>query len=206
MKRRIGMAVCWMVTASVPLLAQDRLYPATGRPDIPTLLTEDHSSFVAEKTFEYKLTLGFPTSDRSEFLPSTRARIVMLWLRIENLSPHPVEVNVAKFTSTDDAGPAYSVLTIDEVFNRIIAETGGSAIVSKTLRGVSLGRAGNKPTQEQFKEDMVRYSLQSGRIPPRSVKEGLIYFDGLQRKKFILNVGLGDLWSRPFVFSNAKSK
>jgi len=115
-------------------------------------------------------------------------------------------VNVAKFTSTDDAGRAYSILTIDEVFNRIIAETGGSAIVSKALRGVSLGRAGNKPTEEQFKEDMVRYSLQSGRIPPRSIKEGLIYFEGPQRKKFILNVGLGDLWSMPFIFSNVKSK
>src|SRR5438552_1598155 len=100
----------------------------------------------------------------------------------------------------------YSALSVDEASNRIIAGTSAGSLGSKTLRGISLGKAGNKPTEEQLREDIVRYSLQPAVLAAGAVKEGLIYFEAPPRKKFTVSVVLGDLWSRPLVFSTEKQK
>jgi hypothetical protein len=55
-------------------------------------------------------------------------------------------------------------------------------------------------------EDVLRYSIQSGAIPAGGVREGLIYFEGPTQKKYRLNVTLGDVWSRPLVFSTEKQR
>jgi hypothetical protein len=192
---------------SAPVLAQETVYPVPDKSDLPTLFTADHLAFVVEKTFEHKLTIGFPTDARVAFLPSTKARVVILWIRVENLSQHAISVDVSRFTTTDDQGRTVPQLTLDQTFDRFSPGAANSqALVNKTLRSISLGRAGNKETEEQLKDDLMRYALLSGDIPPRGVKEGLIYFDAPPRKKFTLSVRLGDLWSRPFVFSNAKPK
>ena len=107
---------------------------------------------------------------------------------------------------TDGEGRAYRMLTIDETSDRVIAGAGGaSALLSKTLRGVSLGRTG-KVTEEGLKDDLVRYSLKPGQIVSRGVKDGLLYFDAPQAKNYTVSVALGDLWSKPFVFSTSKPK
>jgi len=196
---------CCVVVASFPALSQERLHPVSSNSE-PTILTEDHASFVAEKSFEYKLTLGFPKDDKTWFLPSTDARIIALWLRIHNVSRQPIEINPSKFTSTDDKGKVYAALTTDEAFNRIIAGTGDTPVVSKTLRGISLGRAGAKVSEEQVKEDIIRYALQPAKMPAGAVAEGLVYFEAPDRKKFAVGIRLGDLWSRSFPFSTEKQK
>ena len=82
----------------------------------------------------------------------------------------------------------------------------GDSLGSKTLRGISLGRVNGKRTEEQVKDDMVRYSLQNGTIPPGSTREGMIYFEAPARKKFTVSIDLGGLWSKPFLFSTSKQK
>jgi hypothetical protein len=205
MKERIILAVLWLTIAALPAMAQDKLYPVTAKSDVPALMTADRSAFVAEK-IGYKLTLGPADDDRTAFLPATRARIIILWCRVENLTDQPLQVNIEKFTMTDGEGRAYRMLTTDETTERVIAGAGGaSALLSKTLHGVSLGRTG-KFTEEQVKDDVVRYSLKPGQIPSHGVKDGLLYFEAPQAKNYSVNVGLGDLWSKPFVFSTTKPK
>ena len=205
MNRHILLCLCWIIVASTPVLAQETLYPVRDNTDAPMILTEDHFAVVAEKSFEYKLTFGFPANDKAWFFPNTRTRIVVLWLRIQNLSQRPIQFETSKFTSTDDAGKTSSVLTADEASRRIIAGADGTPI-TKTLHGISLGHAGNKPTEDQLKEDILRYSLQSGQIAGGGVVEGLIYFERPEPKKFNVKIRLGDLWSKPFIFSNVKPK
>jgi len=205
MKGRIIIALLWLTIAALPAMAQEKLYPVTAKSDVPALMTADRSAFVAEK-IAYKVTLGPADDDRTAFLPSTRARIVILWLRVENRTEQPLQVNIEKVTMTDGEGRAYRMLTTDETAERVIAGAGGaSALLSKTLRGVSLGRTG-KVTEEQVKDDVVRYSLKPGPIVPRGVKDGLLYFEAPQAKNYTVNVGLGDLWTKPFVFSTTKPK
>jgi hypothetical protein len=74
------------------------------------------------------------------------------------------------------------------------------------LRSLSLGRAGDSRDRDDIKEDIVRYSLHSGEIPPGGVREGMIYFEGPPRKKFNVRILLGDLWSRPLLFSTEKQR
>ena len=205
MKERIIFALLWLFIAALPAMAQDKLYPVTSKSDGPALMTADRTAFVAEK-IGYKLTLGPPDDDRTAFLPATRARIIILWFRVENLTDQPLQVAIDKFTVTDGEGRAYRMLTIDESSDRVIAGAGGaSALLSKTLRGVSLGRTG-KVTEEGLKDDLVRYSLKPGQIVSRGVKDGLLYFDAPQAKNYTVSVALGDLWSKPFVFSTSKPK
>src|ERR1051326_4604837 len=46
----------------------------------------DRSGFVVEKAFAHKITVARPTNQQAWFIPSTKIRIVVLWIRIENLS------------------------------------------------------------------------------------------------------------------------
>ncbi|HLH30693.1 MAG TPA: hypothetical protein VKY31_05790 [Terriglobia bacterium] len=208
MKRRLFIALACIVTVSLSALAQETVYPVLPKSDIPVLLTEDHFGFVVEKTFQYKLTFGFPSMDKAWFVPGTKTRLVMLWLRVENLSAEPLKLDTSKFTSVDDTGRMYKPLSADETYAKIMSGVAGTepTLASKTLKGISLGKKGNTVTADQIKDDILRYGLQSEMMPPRSIKDGLIYFEAPEKKKFTISVSLGDLWSRPFVFSTSKPK
>jgi len=187
-------------------LAQDKLYPVRGSKDVSVILTPDRSGFVVEKAFEHKLIVAFPTDDNVSFIPDTREQIIVLWLRIQNVSQRPIQLDIAKFTSADDEGRMYSGLAPDEAANRIIAAAAGGSIGTKTLRGISLGRVANKPTDEQIRENIQRYSIHSGEIAAGAVKQGLIFFERPAQKNFTVRIALGNLWSQPLVFSTAKQK
>ncbi len=202
MSSRFLAPVLLLLTA-VPAFAQDRLYPVTGTKGFPVVLTADRSAVVVEKAFQHKLILGYPSDDR--FRPDTGSPLILLWLRVQNLSPRPMELSTAKFISTDEEGRTYSVLSLEEVTNRILAG-GGESIGTKTLRSLSLGRVGGKPSEDQLKTDIQRYSLQSSEIPAGGVKEGLIYFEKPPRKNYTLSITLLDLWSQPLAFSTTKQK
>jgi hypothetical protein len=115
-----------------------------------------------------------------------------------------MKLDTSKFTSTDDQGRMYLVLPPDEAANQILADGSNGSIGTKTLRSISLGRAGNKPTDEQLRDDIQRYSLHTGEVPAGATREGLIYFERPSQKKFTLSVVLGDLWSQPLLFSTEK--
>jgi len=193
----------WLVIAALPGLGQDRLYPVTTTKGFPIVLTADRSSFVVEKAFQHKLTLGYPSDGR--FRPDTEAPLIVLWLRVQSLSPRPMELSTAEFTCKDEDGRTCSALTPEEATNRILAEDSGS-LGTKTLRSLSLGRVGGKPSEDQLRADLQRYSLQSSQILPSGVKEGLIYFEKPPRKNYTVSITLGDLWSQPFVFSTSRQK
>jgi len=206
MKREILTALSWVIITSVPLLAQEKLYPVRDNKEAPVLVTSDRSAFVVERTFQYKITIGFPSDDNLAFVPDTNAQLVVLWLRIQNLSQRPVSVSTDKFTSTDEKNKVYPALTPEDAANRIVGGASGGSIGTRALRNISLGKAAARPTDEQLKEDVLRYSLQATQIPPGSVREGLIFFEAPPQKKFNVNVVLGDLSSRPLPFSTSKQK
>jgi len=205
MTRKWFLPLFWLVVIVLPARGQEKMYPVRGTQNVPVILTADRSAVVVEKAFQHKLTLGYPTDDRAAFA-DTRAPIIGLWLRVQNVSQRPMKVDAAKFSSTDDQGRTYSALMPEEASKRIVAEAPEGSIGTKTLRGISLGRAGNVQTEEQLKDDIQRYSFQSGEIAAGATKEGLIYFERPPQKKFTFRVVLGDLWSQPLVFSTEKQK
>ncbi len=205
-KRIFVIPLLWLIFASLPAAGQQKLYPVTKGRDVPVILSPDHSGLVLEKAFQYKLTLGFPTSDSTIFIPQTDTPIVMLWLKIQNTSTGPLEVNVSKFASTDDQGQAYKALSLDDAFTRIISGFYGATNGSRTVKTITLGHIANIPSEEEFKANLQRYSLPPGQVPSNIVKEGWIYFDKPQRKKFTVTVTLGDLSSQPLLFSTEKPK
>jgi hypothetical protein len=206
MKHKIFITFGSILIASLPALAQQKLYPVRDTKDSPALVTRDRSAFVIEKSFQHKSTLGFPSENNVAFVPETGAPIVMLWLRVQNTSQRPIEVNTTAFMITDDQGKTYMGLTSEDAANRIVAGGPGGSLGTKALRGISLGKAAGVPPEEQLRDDIQRYSLQSRPIQPGAVGEGLIYFDGPQRKKFTVTVTLAELWSKPLVFSTEKQK
>ena len=193
-----------MIVLSLPVFGQEKLYPVRSNKNVPLILTTDRTAVVVERAFQHKLTMGSPTDERSYFLSDTRAPIIGFWLRVQNVSPRPMNLDTAKFTSTDDQGRMYLALPPDEAANQILADVSNGSIGTKTLRSISLGRAGNKPTEEQLRDDIQRYSLHSGEIPAGAAREGLIYFEKPRQKKFTLSVVLGELWSQPLLFSTEK--
>jgi hypothetical protein len=206
MKRVFVIPVVWLILASIPAPAQERLYPVKKFRDVPVVLSPDRSGIVVERAFQYKLTLGFPTSDSTIFIPQTETPIVMLWLKIQNTSQKPIDLNVSKFTSMDDQGRTYQALSVDEASKRIVAGFNGATNGTKTLKALSLGHVANIPSEEEFRSSLARYSLQPGQAGPNILKEGWIYFEKPPMKKFTVTVLLGDLSSQPLVFSTEKQK
>jgi hypothetical protein len=206
MKTQFVTAILCILIAGLPAVAQQKVYPVRGRPEVSVLITSDRLSFSIDKAFQHKLVVGAPSDDRMSLLPDTDAPIVILSLRIQNVSQRPLALDTSKFTITDDQGKTYPNLKPEDAYTRMTADPSGGSIGSKTLRGISLGKVGGKRTEEEVKEDFVRYSLQSGEIPGGAVKEGLIYFEGPRKKKFTLTVTLGDLLARPLAFSTEKGK
>src|SRR5215470_11892381 len=149
MTRKWFLPLFWLVVIILPVRGQEKLYPVRGTQNVPVILTADRSAVVVEKAFQHKLTLGYPTDERASFA-DTRAPIIGLWLRVQNVSQRPMRVDVSKFTSMDDQGRTYSALMPEEASKRILAEASEATIGTKTLRGISLGRAGNVPTEEQL--------------------------------------------------------
>ena len=199
-------ALAWLVLAGLPAAAQQKLYPITKFKDIPIILSPDHSGIVLDKAFQFKLTLGFPTSDSTIFIPQTETPIVMLWLKIQNTSQRPFDVDISKFGSVDDQGQTYPGLSVDEAFKRIVAGFYGATSGSKTLKALSLGHVADIPSEEEFRSSLTRYSFQSGPVGPNIQKEGWIYFDKPPRKKFTVSVTLSGLSSQPLNFSTEKQK
>jgi hypothetical protein len=116
-------------------------------------------------------------------------------------------VDTSKFVATDDMGRMYTALPAAEAVDRIMEGVSGSPSMStKALQRLSLGRAGKPLTAEQVRADLIRYSVSSGSMTAGSVKEGMIYFEQPAQKKFTLKIVLGDLWSKPLVFSTEKQK
>jgi hypothetical protein len=188
--------------ASLPAFGQVKLYAVQGK-DFSLLVNHDHSAFALEKAFEYKSTFGF-LPDEVAVLPDSKTKLVVLWMRIQNVSSRPFELNVSSFTATDDQKRTYSALNPDEAAGQIIAGTAVATLGTKTLNKLSLGRAQNKATEEQMRDDIIRYSLRSGVVEPQEMREGLIYFEAPTRKKFSLSVILGSLWTKPLLFSTQK--
>jgi hypothetical protein len=204
MKRKLFAAVYCLLMASLPGVAQDKLYPVRNNSDVSVLVNSERSAFTIDRAFQHKMTLGFPDDDRMSLLLEPQTPIVVLWLRVQNLSQRPLEMNPTKFSASDDEGRSYASLTAEEAFNKMAAEGSGDSLGAKTLRGISLGRVANKRSLEDVKEDVVRYSLHSGTLPPGGVREGFIFFQGPAKKKYRLAVTLGDLWSKPVTFSTDK--
>jgi len=206
MKRVFILPLLWLIFAGLPAAGQQKLYPVTKFRDTPVVLSPDHSGIVVDRAFQYKLTLGFPTSDSTIFIPQTETPIVMLWLKIQNTSQKPIDLNISRFTSTDDEGRGYPALSVDDAFNRILSGFYGATNGTKTLKALSLGHVANVPSEEEFRSNLVRYSLQPGQVGPNILKEGWIYFEKPPMKKFAVTVSLGDLSSQPLVFSTEKQK
>jgi hypothetical protein len=204
--KRCLLLIFWLIVAGLPLLAQEKVYPIRDIKDLSVVLTNDRSGFVVEKAFQHKLTLQFPDDDALSFFPDTKARLVMLWMRLQSVSQRPFSVDPSKFVATDEEGRTYTALPADEAVNRIMDSVSVASMSSKALRRLSLGKAGKPLTVDQIRADLIRYSIQPGEMAPGSVMEGMIYFEQPAQKKFTLKVLLGDLWAKPLTFSTEKQK
>jgi hypothetical protein len=213
MKRRIFLPTLWTLFTALPVLAQQPLYPVQTGVSLGSVRVEaspyqdNRYSYVAEKGIEYKLTLGFPRDDQADFIQDTGANVAVLWLRIENLSNYPIAVDATKFTATDKNGHAYPRLEPGEAFDRIIEEKGRTLkALNKGIRSVTLGKAAGQSTVDEARDEAVRFALQNGPVPAQGTVQGLIYFESPDTKTFTLNIGLGNLWPKPFGFTNVKPK
>src|SRR5262249_28304655 len=155
---------------------------------------------VVEKAFQHKLSIEFPDDDALSILPETKARLVVLWMRLQNVSQGSLSVDTSKFVATDDKGKTYTALPAAQAVDRIMEGVSGSSVSTKALQRLSLGRAGKPLTAEQVRADLIRYSVDSGSMTVGSVKEGMIYFEQPAQKKFTLKIVLGELWSKPLTF------
>src|SRR5262245_15985522 len=201
-----------MGTLIVPVSGQGKLYPVPIDGGFGSMRIQAAPStgaparLIAQKA-EYSLRLGFPTDVEAGSLPETDAKILMLWLKIQNLTDYPMNFDPSKFTASGEGGKTYPMLSSDQALDRMIEAGGGitRSVLSRATQGISLGRLG-KSDEAQLRDEAKRFSLQPGSIQPQGVREGLLFFEAPSEKRFTVNIGLVDLWSKPFIFTNVKPR
>lgn len=125
------------------------------------------------------------------------ARMIPIYVKIENLTDKPLTLKTSTFSIVDDEGKGYYGLETQEAIKRFTDTHGiATAVIAGPLMGPSI--------QAKMGEEIRRESLESGDIPPRSFKEGIVWFDAPKRQHYTLKVTLGELWREPFVFSTKK--
>ena len=147
---------------------------------------------VAEKP-EYNLTLG------RSLMKHKNARMIGIYVKVENLTDKPLTIKTSKFTMTDNEGKGYYGLETEEAIKRF-NDTHGLATA------IMVGPFMNPALQARMAEEIRRESLESGDIPPHSFKEGIVFFDAPKKQHYTLKVTLTDLWPDPFTFSTEKPK
>ena len=147
---------------------------------------------VAEKP-DYTLTLG------RSLMKHKNARMIGIYVKVENLTDKPLTIKTSKFSMTNDEGKGYYGLETEEAIKRY---TNTHGLATAILAGPLM----NPALQARVAEEIRRESLESGDIPPHSFKEGIVFFDAPKKQHYTLKVILTDLWPDPFIFSTDKPK
>ncbi|HEX8090644.1 MAG TPA: hypothetical protein VF762_17420 [Blastocatellia bacterium] len=179
---------------SIGVFAQGQdLYPISGGTRTePDLKNKKLIQIIAEKP-DYKLTVGRSLMKRKS------ARMIGIYVKIENLADKPLSVKTSKFSMTDDEGKGYYGLETEEAIKRFNNTHGiTTAIIAGPLM--------NPAVQARMAEEIRRESLESGDIPPHSFKEGIVFFDAPKKQHYTLMVSLTELWPEPFIFSTERQK
>ena len=207
---RLIITLGWIVLAAISAAAQPTLYPVPVSGGLGSMRLEKQAGqpvFIADKGYEYKLQLGFPREDQATFLRNTDADVVVLWLRVENLSKKPLVFTADKFTVTDKEGNSYARIEPAVAYERIVSASSlTSKILKKGISSASLGKVGGKGDRADDKDEASRFAFKAGTLPALGVSQGLIYFEAPKAKKFTINVKLGDWWTSPFIFTNVGPK
>jgi hypothetical protein len=173
--------------------AQDILVIAGGSRTQPDPKDRKLIQAIAEND-SLRLTLG-----KSHLWKHKRARIIGVYLKVENLSDSQLGIRTDQFSATDASGRGYAGLETEEAIKRF-NDTHGLAIA--VLAGPLLAPMAQAKTAEAIR----RGALQSGIIPAHSFKEGMIFFEAPKEQRYTMNIMLGSLWPEPFVISTEKPK
>lgn len=136
-----------------------------------------------------------------------RSSLFVIYLKVENLSDTPLQVDPSTFSTVDDEGRGYAGLTPTEAIRRALDKSAGTrTAIGLVLAGPLAGPALQQAAERKVTETVNRECLQPGHIPPHSFKDGAVFFEAPKQKRFTLKVSFGSLWSEPFVFSTSKPK
>lgn len=118
-------------------------------------------------------------------------QVLVLRLKLENLSDQPLDFDPTKLGALDNTGRAYSALKPEAAAQRYIAATATVRQISESVANdVTYGRLGGPlrtptsiDTSEKRETAMLTESaLRSGTIPAKAYKEGHVFFEWIDRK------------------------
>ena len=167
-----------VVFAPVQVSWAQNLFPLSGGTRFePDPDNKKQLVLVAENS-EVKITI----KPAEKFKPK-KGQIWTIWMKVENLSDKPLKFDPTQFTATDDEGRAYAGLEATVAIKRfndaIAAVTNmiGSAIAGP-LAGPSVVASSERGSAQKLNQE----SMQIGDIPPKTFKDGIVYFEKAKEK------------------------
>ena len=119
-----------------------------------------------------------------------RFPVIAIFLKIENLSDQPIVFDPSKYSVVNEEGRAGAGLRPDDAVKRVLDST--VLYLGSPTR--------DSPVERKISSDINRDSLQPGEIPPRSFKEGMVFFESPSKRSKTFRLTLGDLWPESFVY------
>jgi hypothetical protein len=193
------LALSWSLVLTASAFA-GQVYPIGGGTRTEPDPNDKTRIKVIAENEQLRLTLSKP----ERFWKRKTARMFAIYLRVENLSDKALQIQTSKFSAVDDEGRTYSGLEVADVVKRYFDSHSGKILILGG--GLGARRSSREAAERKMGEDFRRESLQSGDIPPRSFKEGLVFFDAPEQDNFTVKVKLAELWPEPFTFNSHRPK
>ena len=191
-----------MVLAALQTSEAQRIYPLRGG-----------TRFESDPTSKKRLVLVAENSNvrisikRSDKFDPKRGNIWVFWMKIENLSDKPINFDPTKFSVTDDEGRAVAGLEAEVAIKRFNDAIAGvmnmvGNVVAGPLAGPSMVNASERGSTQRLSQQ----SMQIGEIPPKSFKDGMVFFERSKNKTKEIKANFLGLWSEPIIFTTDESQ
>jgi hypothetical protein len=179
------------------LLHGQSLYPVRGGTGFEPDSRDSKYEVLVAETAELKLTFR-----HSEKFKPKKGDIWVVWMKVENRSDKPITVDPTKFTAVDDEGRALAGLDAGTAIKRFSdAVAGMMNIVGNVVAGPLAGPSMVAASERGSVQKLNQQSLQIGEVPPRSFKDGLVFFEKSNTKTKEVRANFVGLWTDPIVFS-----
>lgn len=195
---QVASVLLMLLSVAIPIASGQSLYPLRGGTRFePGSINKNRLVLVAENS-EMRITI-----DSSDKFKPKRGDVWVFWMKIENLTGRSITFDPTKYHATDDEGRGLAGLDSNVAIKRFedsIAGTMNSVglIMAGPLMGPSMTNASERGSFQRLNQ----MSFRSGDIPPKSFKDGLVYFEKSKVKTKEVKVFLTGIWTDPIILTS----
>ncbi len=191
-----------IVFVFVQVSQAQKLYPISGGTRFESDPDKKKQFMLIAENSDLKITIK-----PAEKIKLGKGPIWAIWMKIENTSDKPLKFDPTQFNATDDEGRAFVGLESKDAIKRFYDSVAAmSNLVGLVVAGPLMGPSIMASGERKAAEELNRKSIQIGEIPPKTFKDGIVFFEQPKEKTKEFKINFIGLWSESIVFTTDEKR